>query len=220
MDQSGLHQIETLAGERGLIVMGAFHPRQVYGPDHQTGTLILLGAGAQFWPVFSNSPEYRDGRPHSVDRWSERVVSAFALQMGVSCSFPFGGPPYEPFIDWALKSGRCWQSPVGMLVHDTVGLMVSFRGALHFDEELLLPATTTPSPCLTCEAPCTTACPVEALSAKGDYDLDACHGFLSSEQGHDCMSRGCAARRACPVSAGAARTDAQSALHMKAFHPT
>ena len=33
------------------------------------------------------------------------------------------------------------------------------------------------------------------------------------------MDNGCRARRACPLSAGADREPAQSAHHMKAFHP-
>ncbi|MDP5220127.1 ferredoxin [Ruegeria sp. 2205SS24-7] len=220
MDQPALHQIEALAAERGLIVMGAFHPRQVYGPEHGTGTLVLLGTGPEFWSVFSHATEYRDGHPHAVDRWSQRVVGGLARHLDVSCSFPFGGPPYEPFIDWALKSGRCWQSPVGMLVHDKVGLMISFRGALHLDAAIPLPAPPVSAPCATCEAPCTVACPVGALSAEAPYDLAACHGFLDTDAGTACMTQGCAARRACPVSAGAGRTDAQSALHMRAFHST
>ncbi|MFA3920436.1 ferredoxin [Ruegeria hyattellae] len=220
MDQAGLHQIEALAAESGLIVMGAFHPRQVYGPDDEVGTLVLLGTGPAFWPVFLQSPEYLGGDAHPIDRWSERVVGEIAMQLGVSCSYPFGGPPYMSFIDWALKSGRCWQSPVGMLVHDTVGLMISFRGALHFDEEIPLPVTPSAAPCTTCDAPCTTACPVGALSGDASYDLAACHGFLDTEPGTTCMTQGCAARRACPLSTGAGRSDAQSALHMRAFHPT
>ncbi|MCL6283596.1 ferredoxin [Ruegeria sp. 2012CJ41-6] len=220
MDAPGLHQIEALAAERGLIVMGAFHPKRAYDASHDTGTLVLLGAGPAFWPVFARSPEYLNDEADPVDRWSERVVGGLAQHLGVSCSYPFGGPPYAPFIDWALKSGRYWQSPVGMLVHDTVGLMISFRGALHFEDELPLLAPPKTAPCATCAAPCTTACPVGALSAIGAYDLAACHGFLSTDAGTTCMSKGCLARRACPVSTGAGRSHAQSALHMRAFHPS
>ena len=75
-------------------------------------------------------------------------------------------------------------------------------------------------PCDTCAAkPCLTACPVNALSAETGYDLAACHSFLDTEAGQDCMSRGCKARRACPVSQSYARLPEQSAFHMRSFHP-
>lgn len=212
-------EIAKQAKDRGLIVMGALHPRAVYSADDEVGTIVLLGTGADFWPVFSQAPEYLDAAPDPVDRWSKRVVAEIAQPIAAECSFPSDGPPYPPFISWALNTGRFFQSPVGMMVHDTVGLMVSLRGALHLRQEILLPAPTGTSPCDPCSAPCTTACPVSALSAKDPYNLSACHDFLDTPDGSGCMARGCIARRACPLSTGAARTDAQSALHMKAFHP-
>ncbi|GGH40634.1 hypothetical protein SAMN05444007_11545 [Cribrihabitans marinus] len=212
--------LERAAGASGLLVMGALHPRRCGAAQLTDGTLILLGAGPAFWPAFTTAPEARDGAPDPIDRWSRRVVGGLAAQYGAEAHFPFGGPPYAPFIDWALKSGRAFLSPTGMMVHDTVGLMISFRGALHFGQEFDLPPLHARSPCTGCPAPCLTACPVEALRRDAPYDLAACHSFLDSPAGADCMMKGCAARRACPLSAGAGRTDAQSALHMKAFHPS
>lgn len=210
--------IERASLANGLIVMGALHPARVEarGVDH--GTLILLGTGRDFWTTFSAAPEAGDGMPDPVDRWSLRVVGALARRFGGQALFPFGGPPYSPFIDWALRSERAFTSPVGMLVHDTVGLMISYRGALHFGHEIPFPAPPAGSPCMTCvEKPCLDACPVGALGAGHGYDLAACHGYLDSDPGRDCMERGCAVRRACPLSAGAGRPEAQSALHMRAF---
>ncbi len=212
--------IERRAGADGLMVMGALHPARVAVKQLRGGTLILLGTGRRFWPAFSASPEARDGHPDPLDRWSARVVGTLAAAAGAKALFPFGGPPYAPFVDWAEKSGRAHASPVGMLVHDRVGLMISFRGALHLARDLPLPAAGAGSPCRSCDtSPCTTACPVGALGADAPYDVAACHAYLDTAAGRDCMDRGCAARRACPVSAGAARNPAQSALHMKAFHP-
>lgn len=210
-----VHQAET----SGLMVMGALHPRHVNPADDAVGTIVLLGTGAGFWPAFSAAPESSDGLPNPVDRWSKRVLTAIAQPFGATTSFPSDGPPYPPFISWALATGRFFQSPVGMMVHDTVGLMISLRGALHLPFEIDLPDAKSTSPCDTCPAPCTTACLVNALSADAPYNLNACHDFLDTSAGADCMSRGCKARRTCPLSAGAGRTDAQSALHMKAFHP-
>ncbi|GHF63268.1 hypothetical protein GCM10017056_38170 [Seohaeicola zhoushanensis] len=208
---AGYAEIEAAAQAAGLIVMGALL--------HEGRTLILLGAGAAFWPVFRAAPEATDTQPDPVDRWSLRVVGALAERFDATALFPFGGPPYQPFIAWARASGRAFQSPVGMLVHDSVGMMISYRGALHLPGEIACPVPAGVSPCDSCAAkPCTTACPVGALSADRPYDLDACHGFLDTRPGQDCMAQGCAARRACPLSAGAGREPAQSAHHMKVFH--
>ena len=95
-------------------------------------TVILLGPGTGFWAHFKASPEMRDGVPHPVDRWSKRVITDMARSLRGEALFPFGGPPYVPFLRWAMDSRRAWQSPAGMLVHDTSGLMVSYRGALRF----------------------------------------------------------------------------------------
>lgn len=207
--------LEHGAAEAGLLIMGALH-----SGDGDAGTVVLLGTGPGFWPVFSQSPEYEDGRPDPVDRWSKRVVGALAKGAEGNCQFPSDGPPYPPFIAWALGTGRAFQSPTGMLVHDTVGLMISYRGAILFEDRLALPHAVGASPCDSCrDRPCVTACPVGALSDTAAYDVPACHAFLDSRAGQDCMARGCAARRACPVSAGAGRDPTQSALHMKAFHP-
>ncbi|UWQ21208.1 ferredoxin [Jannaschia sp. W003] len=170
------------------------------------GGIALLGPDpARFWSALAASPEW--GAPDPVDRWSARVVGAWADELDVEARFPFGDPP-APFVRWALASG-CHLSPVGMLVHPEQGLTVSFRGALVVPG---LAATTAPDPCTDCSAPCRTACPVGAL--REGYDVAACRAWLGSPQG-DCLARGCAARRACPLSQP--RPDAQSAHHMRHF---
>jgi hypothetical protein len=143
-------RIVAASDAAGLLVMGALHPARVGAKGDLAGTLILLGAGPGFWPAFTASPEATDDRPDPVDRWSTRVVEDLAKGYRASALFPFGGPPYQPFLDWAVKSGRAWQSPVGMLVHDTVGLMISFRGALHLDAEIAIPNAVADAPCRTC----------------------------------------------------------------------
>ncbi|MCG7522261.1 ferredoxin [Ruegeria sp. Ofav3-42] len=211
-------QVERAAKAVGLIVMGALHPRLTDAKQLDGGTLILLGAGPEFWRVLKSSPEWQADDP--VDRWSSRVVDRMAQELSAEAHFPFGGPPYAPFIDWALKSGRTFSSPVGALVHDEVGMMISYRGALHFTEEFPIPDTPGISPCATCAAPCTQTCPVGALNSRDFYDVAACHSHLSTAEGQICMTGGCLARLSCPLSKGAARDPEQSAHHMKAFHPS
>lgn len=200
------------AAEHDLALIGA-------APDAETcGSILLLGPREPgFWPAFTASPEFHDGRADPLDRWSKRVIGGLAFAWGGDAAFPSDGPPYPPFISWALATGRVWVSPVGLLVHDAQGLWLSFRGAVRVPERVA--ETPGNPPCSTCAAqPCRSACPVGALSPNA-YDTAACHGFLDTPAGADCLARGCAARRACPVGATYGRTEAQSAFHMKAFHP-
>lgn len=208
-------EIARAAGARGLGVLGGFHPEAGDGAPATCATLLLLGPGADFWPLFSTSPEFSDAGPDPLDRWSIREIGALAVSLGAQPLFPFGGPPYAPFIAWAKRSGLAWGSPVGMLVHATAGLFISYRGALALRDRIDLPPAL-PRPCATCAAPCLTACPVSALTSAG-YDLPRCHAYLDTKAGAECLTRGCAVRRACPVGA-MARTEAQSAFHMATFH--
>jgi hypothetical protein len=207
---------DTLSRE-ALEVLGGFAAEPGDDLPKGTRTLLLIGPGPGFWPHVTTAPEWRDGRPDPIDRWSRRTIGRVACDLGAKALFPFGGPPYRPFTAWALRSGRIHVSPVRLLVHDRAGLWVSFRGALALREPLDLPPAA-PCPCDACAAkPCLTACPPGALTALG-YDLPACHAFLDSDAGRDCMDRGCAVRCACPVSAGHARMPEQSAYHMRQFH--
>ncbi|MEL6466815.1 MAG: ferredoxin [Pseudomonadota bacterium] len=191
----------------GLMVMGA------------EKNLVLIGTDAGWWDVFTQSSEYLNKVKDPVDTWSKRITCGIAAKLGAKAHFPSDGPPYAPFIAWALDTGRFWQSPTGMMIHEKAGLMISLRCALEFIEEFeSVPAGT--NPCEACATkPCVTACPVDALSDAHFYDVPACKAYLDTPRGDTCMTGGCLARRACPVSQSFARPDAQSAFHMKAFHP-
>lgn len=212
-----LAAIAERAARDRLAVTGAFHAGPENGVEGE-GSLILFGPDEPgFWPHASASPEYADGLPDPIDRWSSRIISAIAEDLEATALFPFGSPAW-PFVSWALASGRAWSSPVGLLVHDTAGLMVSYRGAIFVPDRLDLPRPSD-RPCDTCtDKPCLTACPAHALTGSG-YDLAACHDFLDTTSGADCMTRGCQVRRACPVSRSYGRMEEQSAFHMRAFHP-
>ncbi len=212
-----LDRIERLASAERLMVMGGFHATLEDRLPDGTRTLVLLGpAEPGFWTHLMGSPEYRDGAPDPVDRWSLRVIGDMADALQATALFPFGGPPWHPFYQWALRSGRSWASPVGLLVHDRAGLFASYRGALLLDRRIDLPPAG-PRPCDDCPAPCLTACPVAALTEAG-YDVPRCHAFLDSPDGASCMNEGCAVRRACPISRAYGRLPEQSAYHMRQFH--
>lgn len=208
---------ETLAAHH-LEILGGFHPSADESLPAETQTLLLLGpAEPGFWAHLTAQPEWSDGKPDPVDRWSRRTIGTIACDLGAKALFPFGGPPYHPFYRWALQSGRCYDSPVRLLVHASQGLLVSFRGALALRDRIDIPAPL-PKPCDTCEdKPCLTACPPAALTAAG-YDVPACHAFLDTPQGAPCLNAGCQTRRACPLSQAYARVAEQSAYHMRRFH--
>jgi hypothetical protein len=209
--------LETQAATCHLWALGGFHAEAGDDLPEGTQTVVLLAPREPgFWAHVTAEPEFADGLPDPLDRWSRRAVGRLACALSAKALFPFAGPPWRPFLSWALRTGRLHQSPVGMLVHDQAGLWVSLRGALALKQRIDLPAPA-PSPCDTCAGqPCRTACPVGALGG-GTYDVEACRSHLAAPEGADCTDEGCRARRACPVSARHPRTPAQSAFHMRAF---
>lgn len=214
-----LSAVKTATENAGLTFRGAFHPGADDMPaEHPAGTLVMLGFLRGDWPAFTASPEYRDGRAHPLDRWSHRLVSALARDFGAKPYFPFTAP-LMPFIRWAQKAEPVHASAMGMMIHPTFGLWHAWRGALAFEERLDLPAPDDrPRPCDSCaDKPCLSACPVNAFDGSGAFNVAACSAHIRSPAGVDCMEKGCAARRACPVGQGYQYTPEQAAFHMKSF---
>lgn len=204
-----LADITSTANALHLTPLGGFH-------DTDTTTILLGPLEPGFWGYVSERPEFRMGGNDPLDRWSQWAITALGYVMGAEPLFPFGGPPHHPFISWALRSGKAWQSPVGLLVHKDAGLMVSYRGALRFDHRIELPAAST-NPCETCsDKPCLSACPVGALSPQG-YDVPNCKAHIDMDPA--CRA-GCRVRQSCPISQAYPRDPEQTAFHMEAFHPS
>jgi epoxyqueuosine reductase len=214
MAELNLDDLNALLEPQFLEALGAFDCEGDVGFPDWARSVVLLGPREPgFWPHLKAQPEWAGEDP--VDRWSRRVIGRLACDLGGKARFPFGGPPYDPFYAWALRTGRFWASPVRLLVHKTQGMLVSLRGALVLPARMDLPALA--SPCEGCAQPCLTACPVGALGLAG-YDVGACHSLLDSPEGAECLGAGCLVRRACPVSQGYARLAEQSAYHMGRFH--
>ncbi|MBN7785926.1 hypothetical protein JYP51_13425 [Ponticoccus gilvus] len=211
-----LSDLAGAARGRGLALRGAFHPKAADRAPEGTGTIVMIGPDEpRFWPIFTAAPEYRDGAPDPLDRWSRRVIDALAQEVGATALYPSDGPPYAPFIRWAERTGTAWPSPVGPLVQAEAGLFISYRAALALPARLPLSDTPT-QPCPRCARPCETACPVGALSPDHPYDVPRCKAHIASDAGEACRA-GCLVRRACPVAVDFARLPEQSAFHQSAF---
>jgi hypothetical protein len=216
--------VEQLSGF-GLVALGEFLPDEgdrlpEIAPGNPARRVVLAGnASPEFWPVFVSSPENRDGRPDPLDRWSRRVGTACAEDLGGRVVFPFDGPPYPPFLGWAARTGRVHVSPISMAIHADFGLWHAYRFALLLPEPAtrnLIPENTL-SPCYDCpDQPCLSACPVEAFDA-GRYDVNACVDHVRSPVGRACRSAGCVARRACPFQRERVYEPIQASFHMSAF---
>jgi hypothetical protein len=180
-------------------------------------TLVLLGfTGAMQWPAFAASPEFADGQPHPLDRWSVRVIGELGTVFGARPLYPFGGPPWWPFQQWAQRAEVLHPSPLGILMHPRFGLWHAYRGALLFAEVFALPERISwPSPCESCATkPCITSCPAEAVKPSG-FVRTACAAHVASPPGIGCRS-GCVSRVSCPVAVSHRYGAEQAAFHMRA----
>lgn|GEM_PF-56318 len=208
--------LQKLLTAQGLILRGAFHPTDEDDAPTGTGTLIMVGnAGPEMWQTFqSTHPDGADPLNH----WTRQVLETVAERTGATALFPFEGPPYWPFLRWAARAEGVYPSPLGMMIHPRFGLWHAWRGALAFRDQLDLPERTqAANPCDTCsDKPCLTACPVSAFGNAG-YDTTACAAWLRGLGGSDCVTRGCAARHACPEGKGYRYEPPQAALHMASF---
>ncbi len=207
----------------GLAPRGGFHPTRAdavpaMADGREVGTLVLVGVvGRGCWDAFQAAAESRQSS-NPLDRWSRRVVTELAAELGADALFPFGGPPFLPFLRWARRAEAVHPSPIGPLIHPDYGLWHAYRGALAFAQSIdLPPADQRPRPCDTCaDKPCLTTCPVGAFSDRG-YDVPACIGHIGGDRGGDCLGGGCLARRACPVGVAYQYAPGQMAFHMRAF---
>ena len=197
----------------GLRILHSTRPT-VEWPPSPTGVqsvLIIGHGGSEFWPHFKSSPEFIDGRPDPLDRWSRRVIGAAGPDMEFVS--PSEGPPYPPLH--ALSTGGAMHpSPLGLLAHSEFGLWTAIRG-------LLLSHTAMPEspayPPLERQifAGCFKACPVGAFSETG-YAAADCARFLLSDLTAPCWY-GCRARRACTQGEEYAYTPDHAKFHMDSF---
>ncbi len=214
---------DKLAGA-GFLLLGGFDPGTsdslpTLSAGDPAASLLLVGStGPSLWPVFSQSPEYQDGVNEPLDRYTKRVLGRIAADNGHDVVFPFEGPPYYPFQQWALRCGGFSQSPLGPMVHATYGPWLGFRAAfISADRTPIQDPSNSAGPCETCsEKPCLSVCPVSAISLENGYDVPRCQSHLRSSEMVDCWS-GCLARKACPFGAEHGQEPENARFHMKSF---
>ncbi len=221
-----LKQIEQTALEYGLVIRGGFLIDQADGVPNQSAggesiSMVLFGnAGSSLWSVFSGSSEYLDNDPDPLDRWSRRIGEQLAREWSALALFPFGGPPFQPFLQWAKKAEQLESSKLGMLIHPKYGLWHAYRFAIAFPYVLTgMDFSEKHSvACTTCaDQPCLAGCPVGAFSLD-HYDVESCFQFLDQNPDASCHFSGCQARRACPEG-GLYRYDSDhAAFHMAKFY--
>ncbi len=225
------------AAEYGLLFRGGFVPNTEDGvvdiktddnASQTAGALLLFGnAGSSIWPTFSNAPEYQDQQPDPLDRWSNRIGTQLAQRWGGTALFPFGGPPFTPFLQWAKKAEQLQSSKLGMLIHPEYGLWHAYRFAIALpknalSEQALLslskPAIAAQTACDHCQTQsCLSSCPVDAFTAEG-YDVKRCFDYLDSHRNAECHQQGCQARTACPEGADYLYTLEHAVFHMRQFY--
>ena len=207
-----------------MICCGSFTPVPEDGINEPAGIVVLIGsAGPAMWGAFaaSVSEADRNDAPDPLDGWTRDVVTKAARRLGARALFPFEGPPFHPFMRWAMRAEALAQSPIGPLIHHRYGLWQAYRAALVFAEAIDPPvASPAPSPCMQCsDKPCTTGCPVNAIRTNG-YDIRRCIDHVRSASGAACRTLGCRARRMCPVGVDYGHEPEQAAFHMGKFIAT
>lgn len=214
--QQQSQELRSSLDANGLSILGHFSltDDEVFLPnkEKQPKVIAIVGnAGSSIWPAFTAA---RQEQPDlTLDRWTKAVLDDIAVTADARALYPFEGPPFWPFIQWAVRTGNLFPSPIGLTIHPVFGLWHAFRGALLFDRDPGLETAASESPCASCEdQPCLNTCPVGAFTDQG-YDFEACLGYLGAGP-NACRSEGCEARKACPIGKAHHYLPEHAAFHM------
>ena len=219
-----VEEIATALSANGLILRGGFNFAS--GETSPTGhsgapirSVLLVGqAGAEPWPHFLR---WRENQPQAManplDTWSRQVIGEVAEKFGARAVSP-SDRPYLPFQQWAMRAEGLKPSPLGILIHPQYGLWHAYRGALLFEDEIVLPEPREVIHlCDGCiEKPCLKSCPVDAYSADG-FAYEACLAHVRGQNGAPCRTGGCLDRNACPYGTTYRYPAKVQAFHMASF---
>jgi hypothetical protein len=206
---------------RGVLKLSAEEVESLGIETNCDYSIALVGnIGSSYWPIFSTSPEHQDGQSDPLDRWSRRVAEQVTKEFGTRAIYPFEGPPYYPFQQWAGRAEALTRSPLGLMIHPQHGLWHSYRFGLLIPQGVERQPDPLTSPCESCQLqPCLNACPVNAFGNDG-YDVENCTEYLNQNADARCHQVGCLARLACPIGGEFRYDSAQHTFHLKAFIAT
>lgn len=209
------HPVLNCIQRAGFTPLSWFEPRAEDNVPGSAKFVVLVGnTGVDMFRRFVRE---RDPNVSQIDDWTREVVTALAHDLSAEVVFPFD-KPHHPFLTWARRGGRSHVSPLGLNIHNTYGLWHAYRAALLFPVAFDIPAPPAGAhPCESCsDKPCLSACPVKAFDGQS-YDVDACAVHVTSEAGLACATRGCLARRACPIGKDYTYHPLQAQFFMRAF---
>jgi hypothetical protein len=204
---------------RGGFTTGGEGDKEILAEAPWARTLILLGnVGSELWDK-SGAVIAAMAGPDPLDRWTRQTIDPIARALHGHALYPFAGPPYWPFQQWAERAEGVRSSPIGIQIHPVYGLWHAYRAAILLREPVDLPRAEHPHPCDTCvDRPCLSHCPVNAFSKQG-YDVAGCvdHVVATQQSTAACSNVGCLARLACPVGAAWRYRPDHARFHMAAF---
>lgn len=153
-----------------------------------------------------------------MNEWLRPKIAAAATAVGAHVVYPHDGPPFPPFQQWGTRAEPVYRSPMGIMIHPDFGLWHAYRAALCFAERLDLPSPGGRSnPCDDCmKKPCMAVCPADAFKPDR-FEAADCARHMESTAGETCRTRGCMARRACPVGREHAYPQAAQRFHAAHF---
>ncbi|MBF0289709.1 MAG: hypothetical protein HQM14_17995 [SAR324 cluster bacterium] len=170
---------------------------------HCQSVLVYGSGGSQLWESFledlKQNSEHLTKEPHPLDAFIQRTLTGVDPDSPQSRRWVRCAANEETFADFRIlghQAGLGHPSKLGLLINSEFGPWFGLRLAC-FTSEYAEPTgpLSGASPCESCDAPCISACPAEAISATEGLDLKTCSMFHDlSEQ----CRQTCHAREACP----------------------
>lgn len=196
-----------------------------------TQLLLLANGGPKFWRCLQRS-SYK-GHSDPIDTFSLELAGEFQrtfLNNGhFTQLYPTPvGQPHIPLMRLGGLAGWNIPSPLGLGLHPEFGPWSAYRVAWLTDSDQLPDAfinepqafnSTDISAlqhsaelCVSCSAPCVTACPAAAVTHGEDFHIERCYEHRRPELS-ECHTH-CFARTACPIGADQRYDNEQLAHHM------
>lgn len=191
LERLGLNHVGVVGVER----WNAAAPLAAEAVHPGTRSVVVLGSGGRaHWDAFlawvAVDPEARLARrEHPLDDFTAEALGSLGLDARVV--FPtFRAELRLDFMKLAALAGLGAESALGILVSDRWGPWFGLRAAL-FTPEVLPETFAIASPCVTCSAPCVSACPRRLPGAR-PFSWTECVDARATT-----CAEGCAAREAC-----------------------